>query len=242
VNFPSRHALAGNGGAGYQPDVTLCLEVADVSGTARAARARNAKVISISSGGLYQKSNFQDAGRFADVDIDVAADAEATLPALIEACRQRITSDRKRAFADRGTELADAHRAARARDIEQAAIGWDASPVSLNRPCGELWPLSRNEDWSLVSWQGFIGNWPERLWGVDKHYRYIGGQGAGGMGYGAPAAVGAALANRKYGRLSIINIQTDGDLMYAPGVLWTAAHHRVPLLTIMHNICRGRRV
>ena len=54
------------------------------------------------------------------------------------------------------------------------------------------------------------------------------------LGYGAPAAVGAALANRKHGRLSV-NIQTDGDLNYAPGVLWTAAHHRIPLLTIMHN-------
>ena len=54
------------------------------------------------------------------------------------------------------------------------------------------------------------------------------------MGYGAPAAVGAALANKRYGRLTV-NIQTDGDLMYAPGVLWTAAHHRIPLLTIMHN-------
>ena len=54
------------------------------------------------------------------------------------------------------------------------------------------------------------------------------------MGYGAPAAVGAALANKKYGRLTI-NIQNDGDLNYAPGVLWTAAHHKIPLLTIMHN-------
>ena len=51
---------------------------------------------------------------------------------------------------------------------------------------------------------------------------------------GAPASVGAALANRKYGRLSV-SIQTDGDLMYAPGVLWTAAHHRIPLLSVMHN-------
>jgi len=72
------------------------------------------------------------------------------------------------------------------------------------------------------------------LWNMNKHYHYIGGQGAGGIGYNAPAAVGAALANRKYGRLSI-NIQTDGDLNYAPGVLWTAAHHKIPLLTIMHN-------
>ena len=23
--------------------------------------------------------------------------------------------------------------------------------------------------------------------------------------------------------------------MYAPGVLWTAAHHRIPLLSVMHN-------
>src|SRR6202023_3511812 len=82
--------------------------------------------------------------------------------------------------------------------------------------------------------QGFVGNWPNRLWNMEKHYHYIGGQGAGGLGYSAPASVGAALANRKYGRLSV-SIQTDGDLMYAPGVLWTAAHHRIPLLSVMHN-------
>jgi acetolactate synthase-1/2/3 large subunit len=32
-----------------------------------------------------------------------------------------------------------------------------------------------------------------------------------------------------------VNIQTDGDLMYAPGILWTAAHHRIPILSVMHN-------
>ena len=66
-----------------------------------------------------------------------------------------------------------------------------------------------------------------RLWDFNKHYQYIGGHGASGVGYGAPAAVGAALANRKHGRLSV-NIQCDGDLNYAPGVLWTAAHHQHP--------------
>jgi acetolactate synthase I/II/III large subunit len=82
--------------------------------------------------------------------------------------------------------------------------------------------------------QGFISNWPNRLWNMDKIYRHTGGRGGEGMGYGAPAAVGAALANRKYGRLSI-NIQQDGDLNYAPGILWTAVHHKIPLLNIMHN-------
>jgi thiamine pyrophosphate-dependent acetolactate synthase large subunit-like protein len=46
--------------------------------------------------------------------------------------------------------------------------------------------------------------------------------------------VGAALANKKHGRFSV-NIQDDGDLMFAPTVLWTAAHHRIPLLSVMHN-------
>jgi thiamine pyrophosphate-dependent acetolactate synthase large subunit-like protein len=30
-------------------------------------------------------------------------------------------------------------------------------------------------------------------------------------------------------------IQGDGDFMYAPGVWWTAAHHKIPLLALMHN-------
>jgi thiamine pyrophosphate-dependent acetolactate synthase large subunit-like protein len=54
------------------------------------------------------------------------------------------------------------------------------------------------------------------------------------VGFQAPSAVGAALAHRKDGRL-YVHQQNDGDLMYAPGVLWTAAHHRIPMLWVMHN-------
>jgi thiamine pyrophosphate-dependent acetolactate synthase large subunit-like protein len=97
-----------------------------------------------------------------------------------------------------------------------------------------LWGQVKDEDWSLVADVLFVSNWPLRLWAMDQHHHYIGGPGGYGVGYGAPAAVGAALANRKHGRLSI-NIQNDGDLMFAPGALWTAAHHRIPLLTVMHN-------
>jgi len=235
MEIPNRHPLAGNGGAGYQPDITLCLEVADVAATARANHARGAKTINVSSMDLFLKSNIQDFGHYgADVDLDIGADAEATLPSLIEACKKLITPDRKRAIAERGAKIAEAHRKQRIQAIEQSQLGWDASPVSLNRLCAELWPLIQKEDWSLVSWQGFISGWPGRLWNFEKPYQYIGGQGGGGIGYNAPASVGAALANKKYGRLSI-NIQTDGDMNYAPGVLWTAAHHKIPLLTIMHN-------
>ena len=98
----------------------------------------------------------------------------------------------------------------------------------------EIWAQIRNEDWSLVSESGNSSGWAFRLWEFQKHYQHLGDSGGAGVGYGAPAAVGGALANKKYGRLSV-NIQGDGDLLYAPGVLWTAAHHRIPLLTVMHN-------
>jgi acetolactate synthase I/II/III large subunit len=235
VNFPSRHPLAGSGGAAAA-DVILNLEVQGGGGPGFIAtqRAANAKTINISSLELFIKSNLQDFQHMADADIVMAADAEATLPLLIEEVKRQLTPDRRRALQERGAKIAQTHQQARSAAMEAAAYGWDSSPVSLARLCGELWDQIQHDDWSLVSWQGFISGWPGRLWNIDKPYHYIGGQGAGAMGYGAPAAVGAALANRKHGRLSI-NIQTDGDLNYAPGVLWTACHHQIPLLTVMHN-------
>jgi thiamine pyrophosphate-dependent acetolactate synthase large subunit-like protein len=234
VNFPSRHPLAGNGSGAADVILNLDVQGGGGPGFAPGARAANAKTIDISSLELYIKSNLQDFQHLPDADVVIAADSEATLPLLIEEVKRQLTADRKRTLQDRRTKLADVHHQARVAAMEAAAYGWDSSPISLARLCAELWVQIQHEDWSLVSWQGFISGWPGRLWNFDKHYQYIGGQGAGAMGYGAPAAVGAALANRKHGRLSV-SIQTDGDLNYAPGVLWTACHHKIPLLTVMHN-------
>ena len=229
MHIPSRHPLSGGGYPGYPVDLVLDLEV-----QGGGAAPANAKSISISSLDLFIKSNIQDFQPLSQADLAISGDAEATLPSLLEEVKRQITGDRKRVFEERGKKIAEGHARQREQAMEEARYGWDSSPISLARLAAELWPLIKNEDWSLVGWQGFIGGWPGRLWNMDKHYRYIGGQGGGGIGYNAPAAVGAALANRKYGRLSI-NIQTDGDLNFAPGVLWTAAHHKIPLLTIMHN-------
>jgi len=70
--------------------------------------------------------------------------------------------------------------------------------------------------------------WPQRLWNFDRPYRWKRVLGAvTAWGYNAPASAGAALANARHGRLSV-SIQGDGDLMYAPGTLWTCAHHPHP--------------
>ena len=80
----------------------------DVSNSARAARARGAKTISITSLNLSHKSNIQEFGHYPEVDLNIGADAEATLPALIEACKKLITADRRRALDERGAKLAEA--------------------------------------------------------------------------------------------------------------------------------------
>ncbi len=229
MNFPTRHPLAGGNTA--SADVVLALEPGDISNLTRAARQRNAKVISVSSGHLFQRSNYQDFMRYAEVDMSVAADAEATLPALIEEIKRQTTATRREAFRQRGEKLAAAHRQAFERTRNDAANGWDASPVSTARLSMELWAQLKSEDWSYVT--GWV-TWPMRLWDFDKHYQYIGRAGGEGVGYHAPASVGAALANKKHGRISV-SIQPDGDLMVAPGALWTAARHQIPILIVMQN-------
>ena len=248
MNFPTRHPLNQTERERKvieEADVILGLELADFFDVVNAyygqaelrSRSRTkpgAKLISINSNDLYLKSNYQDFDRYQPVDLAMAADAEATLPSLIEAVKRQITSERKTMYQQRGAKLAAAHQDALKRVRTLAANGWDASPISTARLCGELWAQIKNEDWSLVSSCTHVSRWPLRLWAFDKHYQYIGGPGGYGVGYVAPASVGAALANRKHGRLTV-SIQNDGDLMFGPSVLWTAAHHHVPLLIVMHN-------
>jgi acetolactate synthase I/II/III large subunit len=244
MNFPSRHPLNQTERARTviaAADMIAGLELTDFWGATNSFRDQlhrtykpitkpSAKLISINSNDLFMRSNYQDVQRFTEADIAIAADAEATLPALIEACKKLITADRKRAFEERGKKLAAAHQEALDSMHADATYAWDASPITTARLSAELWMAVKDHDWTLV------GNnaWAMRLWNFDKPYRHIGGSGGAGVGYGAPAALGAALSNKKRGRLSV-NIQNDGDLMYAPGVLWTSAHHQIPLLSVMHN-------
>ena len=248
MNFPSRHPLnqsSSSRAAIGAADVILGLELTDFWGTvntfrdqlqrwSRSVLKSGAKTIAISTRDLGIKANYQEFQRYPELDLAVTGDAEATLPSLVEAVKRLVTADRRRAFDARGKKLADASRASLERSRADAAYAWDASPVTTARLSMEMWEAIKNEDWSLVSYLNPVSGWPMRLWTFDKHYQFIGGSGGAGVGYGAPASLGAALANKPHGRLTV-TIQPDGDLMYAPGILWTAAHHHIPLLSVMHN-------
>jgi acetolactate synthase-1/2/3 large subunit len=239
-NLPSRHPLNQSlGGRGLiaSADVILGLNVEDFWGALHNYRDQlhrsyqsitrsNAKLITITTGDLYLKSNYQDFQRLQDVDLAMAADPEVTLASLTEAVKRLTTDDRKRVFQDRGAKLAAANHKAGEQARVDASYAWDASPISIPRLSAEVWAAVKNEDWA-----GGIGGVE---WNYEKYYQRTRLSSAAGVGFAAPSAVGAALAQRKNGRL-YVHQQNDGDLMYAPGVLWTAAHHRIPMLWVMHN-------
>jgi acetolactate synthase I/II/III large subunit len=248
MNFPKTHYLSRPPTVVNNADVIIGLELADFwavvnsyidngehgIGVNTTKIKPSTKLISINSSELLTKSNYQDFQRFQTVDVSMAADAEATLPALIEAVKAAIPNDRKAAIEKRGEAIKKAYAEGKERGKQQATLAWDASPISTARLVMETWAQIKDLDWSLVASSGNVSNWPNRLWPMEKHYHWLGASGGYGVGYGAPASVGAALANRDLGRFSV-SIQSDGDLMYAPGVLWTAARHKIPLLAVMHN-------
>ncbi len=235
-NFPWRHPLSQTDNASYllpRADVILGLEMTDFYHASAGADPK-AKRISIASTDLYLKSNYQDFERFTAVDIAVAADAEATLPALTEAIRRFMPDSRRATLHQRNASFAREHAEALARSRNAAAIGWDDVPITTARLCMELYDRIRNEDWSLVNGTSFQSYWPQRLWTADKHYQYIGDAGAYGLGYLPGASLGAAIANQQHGRLTVA-IGGDGDMMFTPSFLWTAAHHGIPILYIVHD-------
>jgi thiamine pyrophosphate-dependent acetolactate synthase large subunit-like protein len=234
-DFPSWHALYGAGGADYRPDVILGLELNDMTASVRAVRAAGGKTISICSEYLSQGHNIHDFGNYSEVDVAIAADGEATLPALIEEIRRQSSSNAARLRTARGAQIAAAHKAIREREIDDARYGWNGSPISVPRMVAELGRQIQNDDWAIVSGHQFTGQWQRRLLNHDKFYRYNGDCGGFGIGYDTPASVGGALAHREQGRLPI-GIVGDGDFNFVgAGALWTAAHHKIPLLLIVHN-------
>ena len=248
MNFPKTHYLNRPPNVIGQADVIIGMELSDFWGVVNgfvdngdhgiglneSKIKPGTKLISINSVELNTKSNYQDFQRFLTVDVSMPADAEATLPALIEAVKSAIPNDKKAAIAQRGETIKKAYATGRDNVKKAAAFAWDASPISTARLVMETWAQIKDLDWSLVASEGNVSNWPQRLWPMEKYHHWLGRSGGYGVGYGAPASVGAALANRDLGRFSV-SIQSDGDLMYAPGVLWTAARHKIPLLAVMHN-------
>ncbi len=238
-SMPNHHPLAGGANLGTADMILALNEISlfNVLNDYRDQAVRystprlkpGTKIVTISSYDLFQKSNYQAVDRFQEVDMAIAGDPEATLPSLIEACKKLITADKRTAYDARGKRFASAWAQAHERAKVECTYGWDASPISTQRLSMELYDVIKDKDWALV------GPNSNRLWNFDKFYRRQGDVGSGGgVGGDFPCTIGGALAHKKHGRL-VVSMQKDGDMMFVNNAMWTAVHHKIPMLIVMLN-------
>jgi len=170
-------------------------------------------------------------GRLLPADIAILGSGALVLRELTGACQTAIDGDLKRRIAERTARAHEIHAGVDARaqkDLKER--WWGQKPTSTARLAAELWEAIRGEDWVLV--HGSLSGWERRLWDMTDRARCIAG--GGGTGTGMGVAMGVALAFRGTGKVCV-SIQNDGDLLYTPGSLWTAAHHDIPMLVVMFN-------
>jgi len=190
-----------------------------------------AKVIHITMAEAGIRSWVTHYQRLAPVDVPILADTAVALPALLA----RLTAEPPAvtpARRARTEELHKRHTALRQEARSRCEAEWNARPTAMSRLAAEVWDALHAEDWVLAN--GTLDGWTRRLWDWTSPDEFLGGSGGAGLGYGAGAAIGAALAYRGTGRVCV-DLQPDGDLLYTPSALWTAAHHRIPVLFIMCN-------
>jgi thiamine pyrophosphate-dependent acetolactate synthase large subunit-like protein len=153
--------------------------------------------------------------------VDLTADPELALAALLDAWGgpvRPLDPAFATAAAATGPSLPDSP--GDARGIHRGHLG-RAVAEALS---GVEWTVSN----------GVIGNWSRRTLRFQRPDQFLGRSFAGGLGYGAGASLGAGLAYRGTGRV-VVDLQGDGDFLYTPQALWTAAHHQIPVLFIIDS-------
>ena len=170
-------------------------------------------------------------GRLVPADIAILGSGPLVLRELTRLSQSAMDDDLQGRVAERAAKAREIHAAVTARaqkDLKER--WWSQKPTSTARLAAEVWETIRGQDWVLA--HGSLSGWERRLWEVNDGARYIAG--GGGTGTGMGVAMGVALAFRGTGKVCV-SIQNDGDLLYTPGSLWTAAHHRIPMLMVMFN-------
>jgi thiamine pyrophosphate-dependent acetolactate synthase large subunit-like protein len=85
-------------------------------------------------------------------------------------------------------------------------------------------------DWILA--HGDFRGWARRSLRFQRTDQHLGRSGGEGLGCGPGATLGAALALRGSGKV-VLSLQGDGDLLYTPQALWTAASAALPALMVV---------
>src|SRR5207247_1875858 len=232
-----------------QADLVLALDVSDLEGavTQRAqekGRRRpvellspSTKIINVGLDDLLVRAWSTDFNKLRQADLMIMADTAVFLPELVR--RLKAEKERLRKLSEdtqsRRAQWAKLYEEKVAAREKETKTKWDEKPIAMSRLYVELAEALKNEDWVLTngSSQGKENSYLPAM----KFNQILGKYKGGGLGYGLPASLGAALAHKGSGKFCV-DLQPDGCLLFTVSSLWTAVHHKIPLLIV---VCRDRK-
>jgi len=224
--FPTRHPLHAGapgyfisqeaGGAIASADVVISFDWVDLAGTMHQAGVTvgSARVVNISLDPLLQNGWSFDHQAQPASDLSMLADPDAVITAICDSAGVRGAGKLALATTD--------HQSARVGP--GAKISIDGLSDILAEALRDVWPSYLR---LTLSWNGKNCDFRSPL-------DYLGYDGGAGIGSGPGMAVGAALALKDSGRLPVA-VLGDGDFLMGATAIWTATHHRVPLLIVVAN-------
>jgi thiamine pyrophosphate-dependent acetolactate synthase large subunit-like protein len=201
-----------------QADAVLALDWVDLGGALKQAASAGevtARIVSASLDQHLHNGFNMDHLALPPVDVAVAASADALAEELAEA----LGPGSRKPWRDRRPA------------IEAVDRGPDG-PVDLRHVAAALWAAFPEPE--RVSLAAQSRGWPFDVWPLRSPLAYLGKDGGGGVGSGPGLSVGVALALHERGRLTV-SVIGDGDFVMGVQALWTAVHHRIPLLILVNN-------
>ena len=249
-NFPAQHPLNLTAQADKvipEADLILAFDVPDLEGaTARRAQERgnrratpliraDAKVVNVALDDLLVRAWATDFNKLRQADLMILADTSVFLPELVKRLKAEKDLDGLKAEIDlRRAGWAKVYEEKRAALEKETRTKWDERPIAMARIYAELAQALDGEDWVLTN--GSSQGKENLCLPATTFNQILGKYKGGGLGYGLPASLGAALAHKGSGKLCV-DIQPDGDLLFTVSALWTAVHHSIPLLIV---VCSNR--
>lgn len=240
LNLPTDHPMNLTGAEEEilaHADVVVAFDVRDLFGTLsgidRVARTTvpmikdTARIFAIGLQDYGTRSWTADFQRLMPMEFSMLADTRLALPALLEALGTpppEITARYER--------VRQQHQDLREEWKRASLEAQNQVPVATSTLARILFESLGQGPFVLAN--GDLHGWTHRIGCLDRPRQYLGESGGGGLGYGIGAAIGAALSYRDSDTL-VVDIQSDGDLMFTPGGLWTLAHEKLPVLVVMYN-------
>jgi thiamine pyrophosphate-dependent acetolactate synthase large subunit-like protein len=236
LNFPTRHPLNVSGLEKEllkQADLIFAVDVPEIGGVLTRV-ASKAKTIHVSLHELLIRSWSNDFDKLSRVDLPVLADSKIFLPELVRRLKGEAAQLGKlESTLDRRSTKVAKLRSKLQQSVErERRTQWDKTPVSSARLAVETADALKTENWVLVQSSPTF---------IERHFldcrdfnQFAGKRRYGGVGAALPSSLGAALAFKGSGKICV-GFQSDGDFLFGPSALWTAAHYEIPLLMIVFN-------